>query len=296
MTFRKVIVLGAGAIGSSVGALLSRRNDVTLVGNREHIQTIRLKGLKMSGDLQETFRLKTDTKISSIPKATLIILATKVYDSKEAITRIKNLIREDTTILVLQNGLGNDKIVEEALGRRTKTTRGIATIAAEFMQPGKIRFWNGKIIIGKSSSSDDIISVFEGSGIDTFVSGHIEERIWQKLIVNCVVNPLTAIFRVKNNEIFRNSLEPVRHAIILECLEVAKAEGISIPSDFEEMIERETSKYTNCSSMCQDIIKRKKTEIEYLNGKIVELAKKHGRNVPVNETLTCMIRFLGEEN
>jgi 2-dehydropantoate 2-reductase len=293
--FRKVIILGAGAVGSSVGALLSKKRDVTLVGNREHMKAIRLNGLRISGDINQTYRVETDTRIRRIPAATLVILTTKAYDSAEAVGRIRELAKSDTVILILQNGLGNEKIVEDALRVKANIVRGITTIAAEFLEPGKIRFWNGTVVIGRAACADEIVEVFEGSGIDASVSSPVEEQIWRKLTVNCVVNPLTALFRSKNNEIFNDTLKPVRHRIVTECIEVAEAEGITVLADIEDRIEREASTYTNCSSMCQDIIKGKKTEIDFLNGKIVELAKKHDIEVPVNETLACMIKFLGEK-
>lgn len=161
MSFQKIFVLGAGAIGSCYGALLSRNNDVTLIGNKAHVDAINSSGL-----------------IASISK---------------------------------------------------------------------------------------------------------EER--SKLVVNCVINPLTAILSVRNNEIGADSLKEIRHKIAEECVQVGKAEGISFEPDLERGIDSKILSYTNFFSRPQDILKGKKTEIDFLNGKIVELGKKHGIQTPVNETL-----------
>ena len=85
MNFQKIFVLGAGAVGSSYGALLSRKNDVTLIGRKVHVEAIKTKGLEISGDIQERFFVKAETKIKKIPSDALILLTTKAYDSVKAL-------------------------------------------------------------------------------------------------------------------------------------------------------------------------------------------------------------------
>ena len=296
MSFNKIFILGAGAIGSVYGALLSKRNDVTLVGNKKHVETVNSKGLTITGDINETFHPRAETEIREIPEKTLIILTTKAYDSAAAVRGIKRLLREDTAVLVLQNGLGNEDVVRQVLGANTKVLRGITTMAAEFFEAGKIRFWNGETTVEKSEHSETIAKTFNHCGLKTKISDDIKRDVWNKLVVNCVINPLTAILKVRNNQIITDSLKPIRHEIIRECVEVGKAEGITFPDDLEERIDKETSKYTNFSSMCQDVMKGKRTEIDFLNGKIVELGKKHGIQTKVNAVLVHLIKFLEGEN
>ncbi|RJS69664.1 2-dehydropantoate 2-reductase [Candidatus Bathyarchaeota archaeon] len=296
MSFNKIFILGAGAIGSVYGALLSKRNDVTLVGNKKHVETVNSKGLTITGDINETFHPRAETEIREIPEKTLIILTTKAYDSAAAVRGIKRLLREDTAVLVLQNGLGNEDVVRQVLGANTKVLRGITTMAAEFFEAGKIRFWNGETTVEKSEHSETIAKTFNQCGLKTKISDDIKRDVWNKLVVNCVINPLTAILKVRNNQIITDSLKPIRHEIIRECVEVGKAEGITFPDDLEERIDKEASKYTNFSSMCQDVMKGKRTEIDFLNGKIVELGKKHGIQTKVNAVLVHLIKFLEGEN
>ena len=110
------------------------------------------------------------------------------------------------------------------------------------------------------------------------------------------MNPLTAIFQARNNEIITESLKPIRHGIADECLEVAKAEGIEIEPTIKEMMDATLSNFTNYSSMCQDILKGRKTEIDFLNGKVVELGKSHDIPTPFNELMVASIKFLEERN
>jgi len=297
MSFQKIFILGAGAIGSTYGALLSRRNDVTLIGRKAHINAINKNGITLPGDVNYKFFVKAETVIKEIPNDTLIILTTKAYDVSNAVLSIKPLLREDATILVLQNGLGIEKIVRDMIKDKAQVVRGLVTLAAEFFEPGKIAFWQGQTILESTKTSERIARVFNGCGLKTRISNNMQEEIWKKLIVNCVVNPLTAILQVRNNEIMVDSLKKIRHKIIQECIAVAQVEGIHFESNLEECIERKIAGYTNYSSMCQDIMKGKKTEIDFLNGRIVELGRKHGVPTPVNETLVGLIKFLeGRKN
>jgi len=290
MSFQKIFALGAGAIGSSYGALVSRKNDVTLIGRDSHVQAIKTMGLEISGDIQERFFVKAETRISEIPSNTLILLATKAHDSAQALTQITSLLKNDTVIVILQNGLGNKELVREIVGDKIETVRGLAMIGAEFSEPGKITFWNGETILEQTETSMRIAKLLDESGLKTRVSHRFERELWNKLVVNCVVNPLTAILRVRDNEIVVDALKWVRHGIIDECVTVGKAEGICFDPDLKDAVDKKILQYTNFSSMCQDLMKEKRTEIDFLNGKIVELGRKHHIQTPINEILVSLIK------
>jgi 2-dehydropantoate 2-reductase len=292
MNFNKVFILGAGAIGSVFGAFLSKRNNVTLIGNEDHVKAVNSKGLSISGDINQTFYLDADTEIREIPEKTLVVLATKAHDSAKAVEGIKKLLKNDTVILILQNGLGNEEIIRRIAGDKAKLLRVIATMAAEFFEPGKIRFWSGETIVEKNEDAEEVAEIFEECMLKTRFCRDINSEVWNKLIVNCVVNPLSALFQVKNREIVVDSLRTLRHEVVRECVKVGKAEGITFSENLGEKIDEKISKYTNFSSMCQDIIKGKRTEIDFLNGKVVDLGRKHHIPTPVNEMLVCLIKFM----
>jgi len=294
--FNKIFILGAGAIGSAVGALLSRKNDVTLIGNKAHADAVNSHGLSVLGGAEETFHLRADTQIRKIPQKALIFLATKAYDSESAVKGILNLLREDTVILVLQNGLGNEDIVKLAVNGKVKVLRGITTMAGEFFKAGEVKYWEGETFIESGASSVEVADALNAGGLKASLCKNIRDKIWSKVVVNSVVNPLTAIFRVRNREIGTRALAPVRLQIISECARVGKAERIALPQDLEKCIEREIAGYTNFSSMCQDVMKGNRTEIDFLNGKIVELGRKHHIPTPVNETMVSLIKFLEGNN
>jgi 2-dehydropantoate 2-reductase len=294
--FNRIFVLGAGGIGSVCGALLSENNNVTLIGNKAHMNAIKTNGLAIAGDIKKTFHPEATTKIDNIPHKSLIILTTKTYDSARAISGIRRLLKKDTIILILQNGLGNESIVKQIVSHGTKVLRGVTKMAAEFSKPGRVKFWRGETTIESEDDSAKIAEIFNASGLETRLSENIGTEVWTKLVVNCVVNPLTAILQVKNCRIWGDSLKKVRHDIVKECLKVSTAEGVILPLNLADAIDKRVAGYTNFSSMYQDLVKGKRTEIDFLNGKIVELGRRNHVQTPVNETLVGFIKFLEREN
>jgi 2-dehydropantoate 2-reductase len=292
LSFRKIFVLGAGAIGSSIAAFLSRKNDVTLIGNKAHVDAINSNRLLLKGDFAGRFSVKAETNIKEIPPNSLILLTMKAYDLTQAVTRLKHLLKDDTVILVLQNGVQMKELVQETVKNKTQIVRGLILMAAEFFEPGKIRLWNGEIIVERSEIGERIAELFHESALKTRVSENMLFEEWNKLVVNCVINPLTAILKVRDNEIAVDSLKVIRHKIVEECVQVGNAEGIDFKPDLEREIDRKILSYANYSSMYQDIFKRKKTEIDFLNGIIVKLGKKHGIPTCANETMVGLIKFM----
>jgi len=283
----KIIVLGAGAIGSLYGAKLSKLYDVTLVGRQQHVDKINKNGL---------YKLKAVTEIKKIEDDTLILLATKVHDSKEAIDPIKDLIKKDTIILCLQNGLGSEDIVKEIVGNKCLVLRGITAVGATFIEPGIVQFSNlSYTSIEKSSKSQEIVDNFNECQLKANVSENLKHDIWKKLIVNCMLNPVTAIFKIDNGESADEKLDPLKKAISDECLRVANKEGIKFDFDFVETMNKALKGSKNMSSMFQDLVKGRKTEIKYLNEAVVELGKKYNIQCPVNEGLVLIIKGMEEE-
>ena len=292
----KVIILGAGAIGSLYGAKLSKLNDVTLVGRQEHVDKINKDGLKISGEENTAYRLKATTKIKEIKDNTLIILTTKVIGSKNAIEPIKSLIKKDTIILCLQNGLHSEDAVKKIVKDNCLVLRGITAVGATFLEPGVVQFNNLSYTkIEKSPISKELADNFNKCGLKANVSENLKEDVWKKLIVNCVLNPTSAILRVDNNGLSNEKLNPLKRSIINECLKIAKKDGVIFDIDFVKSINKAVKGSKNLSSMLQDIIKGNKTEIDYLNGAVVELGRKYGIKCPVNEGLVMIIKGM-EQN
>ena len=286
-----IIVLGAGAIGSFYGAKLSKLNDVMLIGRKEHVDCIGKKGLKITGLENKTYRLKAFSEIKEIKGNTLVLLTTKVYDSENAINKIKKYLKKDTTILCMQNGLYSEDAVKKITGKKCTVLRAITNFGAAFLKPGTVGYNSySYTAIEDSERSRDIAENFKKCGLNGYTSRNIKEEIWKKLVFNCVLNPLTAILRIENRGITDEKLNPLKRLIIEECLKVSRKDGIKFNIDFLKTINEEFKSSTNISSMQQDIIKGKRTEIDYLNGAVVKLGRKYGIKCPVNEALAAIIK------
>lgn len=286
-----IIVLGAGAIGSIFGAKLSKLNDVTLIARKKHADSINKYGLRITGLENKTYKIKVATEINEIKENTLILLTTKAQDSEKAISSIKALVRNDTTILCLQNGLYSENIVKKIVGSKCLVLRAVTNFEAAFLKPGIVKYNSySYTAIEMSRKSKEIAENFKQCGLNGYVSKNIKYDMWKKLIFNCALNPVTAILQVENKGIADERLNSLKKLIVDECLEVAKKDGIAFNLDFVETINKVFKNSTNISSMQQDLMKGKMTEIDYLNGAVAKLGRKYGIKCPANEALTAVIK------
>ena len=291
--FTKVIVMGAGAIGSYYGSMLSRKTDVLIIGRRGHVDAVNSRGLVVTGAIEETFNLDASTEASGIPEGSLIILTTKAYAIEEAVRELREFLGSGTAILVLQNGLGNEELVKSLVDPDVDVVRGLASTGVEFLSPGMIEVkLVRETVLPKTAAGEKIGRLFDLCGLDVRLSERMDVEVWRKLTMNCVINPLTAVFRVPNTEIAVEGLREVRRGIVDECIRVAQKEGVILEGDLEEEIAKAAASYSNISSMCQDIMKGRRTEIGFLNGKVAELGRRRGVATPVNDVLTSLIRFM----
>ncbi|MCW3981601.1 MAG: 2-dehydropantoate 2-reductase, partial [Candidatus Bathyarchaeota archaeon] len=253
-------------------------------------------GLFLYGEFEGRYDIKAATEIREIPSNSLVILSTKVTGSETAVKGIKHLLKKDTIVLLVQNGLGIEEIVRNILPHH-EVIRAVVILGAEFLEPGKITGVTlRRVDLEKSRSSQRIAGLLKDCGLVVEISENIAVPAWQKLTANNVLNPLTAILQAKGNQIITDSLKLIRHGIIDECLEVGEAEGIEIDPAIKEMIDVGVSNFYNYSSMAQDIIRKRKTEIDFLNGKIVDLGRRHNIPTPFNALMVALIKFLEERH
>ncbi|MEK6946266.1 MAG: 2-dehydropantoate 2-reductase [Nanoarchaeota archaeon] len=288
-----IIILGAGAIGSFYGAKLSKLNNVILIAKKEHADGINKNGLRMTGLEEGVFRIKADTEIREIKENTLILLTTKAYDSWKAINNIKNKLRKDTIIICLQNGLYSEDIAKKIAGKKCRVLRAITNFGAIFLEPGAVGYKSRSYTsIEESPKSKEIASNFSKCGLNAYASKNIKYDMWKKVVFNCIVNPATAILGIKNGGIADEKLNPLKKLIADECAKVAEKDGIKLDLDFVAETNREFRGSQNISSMQQDLLKGKKTEIDYLNGAVVKLGKRYGIKCPVNNSLVEIIKSM----
>lgn len=287
------IVLGAGAIGSLYGAKLAPRHSVTLIGNAEHVRAINERGLRIEGCEQIHVRVPALDQIRSIAPNTVVLLTTKVTDSVAALGPIADLVREDTTIVCLQNGIGSEAVAREALARRGVVLRGIHHGGALFSAPGRITWMTrGLTVIEPHERSSAIVAALNGAGLEARVGGDMRAEVWRKLVINCVVNPITSITGTRVGGIVTPALDPVKRLVIDECVAVAAAEKVHLKNDFLKHINSYFAPSRNVASMLQDLRRGRPTEMDYLNAAVVSLGAQHGIDCPVNRALSDIIRAM----
>jgi 2-dehydropantoate 2-reductase len=289
----EIIVLGAGAIGSLYGAKLAGKNNVTLVARAQHANTINAEGLRIEGLETLLVRIRAVTALERIEPDTLVLVTTKAADTAAALTPLAALVRDDTTIVSLQNGFDTEKIARRTLGSRVAVLRGITQFGAIFKSPGAIKFMaRGYTLLEKHERSERIAAVLNDADLDCRISPDIARDVWHKLVINCVVNPITAILGSDVGGIANPQLDPLKDLVIKECVAVAASEGLTLDENFQKEISDFFRPSRNIASMLQDLRRGRLTEIDYLNGTVAALGKQRGIDCRVNAALTAIIKAM----
>jgi 2-dehydropantoate 2-reductase len=221
------------------------------------------------------------------------LLTTKVPDNATAIHSVATLLRSDTVVLCLQNGLHGEQTVRSLVGPEVTVIRGLTHCGAIFREPGVIDLKvTGATFLEQSGASEDIARLFSECGLDGRVSASIRVEVWRKLIANCVINPITSITGGEVGSISDALLYPLKQLVINECLAVAAAEGVAIADDMLTFINDTYGPSRNRASMLQDLARGHRTEIDFMNGAIADLGDRHHIPCPANRSLTTLIRYL----
>jgi 2-dehydropantoate 2-reductase len=289
----RIAVLGAGAIGSVYGAKLSTAHDVVLVARREHADEINTHGLTVTGTEERTYRVRAVTALEALAPDALVVLTTKVSDSAAAVASIADLVSGETTILCVQNGLYSEDVAKTALAGRCLVLRAITHFGAIYRTPGVVELKvSASTRIEQSPRSAAIADAFTRCGLNGEVTDRIKDEMWQKVVVNCVINPINAMTRTEVGAIADERLRPLKQLIVDECRRVAAKDGVDLAADFVDQIDRQYAPSRNLSSMQQDLLKARRTEIDFLNGAVVRLGARFGIECPVNQALTMIIKAM----
>src|SRR2546426_954783 len=294
----RIVVLGAGAIGTLYAAKLAAGNAVTLlVRHQEQADAICREGVEITGLEQTNVRIEAATGLDRIEPDTLIVLTTKVYDNAAAVAPMVGLLRPDTVILCLQNGLHGERLVRDVVGDRCAVLRGITEFGVIFVGPGIVTLRAyGPTTIEAGPRSRELAEMFTRCQLRGRVSAGIKHDVWRKLVVNCVINPLTAMTGMEVGWTADERLDPLKRRIVAECLAVAAQDGVVFEGDFTRMINETYGPSRNMSSMYQDLANGKRTEIDQMNGAVVELGLHYGVECPVNAGLVAIIKAMEQQD
>ena len=284
----KIVMLGAGALGSTIGGTLAMGgNDVHFVDMwQEHVDLINKDGLHMTNEKEDWYvRVDARTTADTIGEADLVIVLVKSFATKQAVEQLKqtNVIGKNTLVMSLQNGLGNEETIASVIGSENvisgKTYVGGRLIQAGYISAGVQGKWtyigelNGEI----TDRIQTVCNVFNDAGLLCDVSDNIKGLIWDKLLINVAAGALCGITRLPYGPLYEEDyIKDVAVAAIQEGIQVAKAAGVVLKSEdpqYPWVAASEGLPGTFKTSILQSLELKRPTEIDFINGSIVEWGK-----------------------
>lgn len=298
----KIAIIGAGAMGCLYGAYLARNREKVWLNDvwDEHVNKINACGLSVvSPDESFVALLPATTIVTDMGKADLIIVCLKSYYTAEAALVAETVAKPDSVILTIQNGLGNAEQLAETLGAE-RILVGTTAMGSTILEPGHMMHGGLKkthigCFAGENKRLAEVVNVLNRSGLPTEVADNVQSLLWSKLAIHAGINAVTAITKVTNGEMLTipHALQLAEMAVV-EVQAVAQAAGIPLlyNNPVAEMHAYAHAMQEHRSSMLQDVNNRRKTEVDTINGMVVEHGRRLGIPTPVNETLALAIKTI----
>jgi 2-dehydropantoate 2-reductase len=233
----------------------------------------------------------------------IVILTVKSFDTATAATAAMPMVGTDTVVVPIQNGIGNIETLTSVFGNE-KIIGGMAIFGAILNGPGNVSVTviASETLVGELDGSltsrvNDIVNMLASAGIPSKASDNIIRDIWHKALYNIALNALSAIFQVSYGQIADNpDTRWLADQMIRESFQAANASGqhlgINTADEYLEILWNQKLPPTreHKSSMLQDILRGKKTEIDYINGAVIRLGAKHGIETPYNSAVFRMVK------
>lgn len=287
-----VAIMGAGAVGCYYGAMLALAGHrVVLIGRTAFVEAVTLNGLILEKEGQ---RLVAMVEASSDPAAVAgadwVLVCVKSGDTEQAAREIAPHLSAHCQVFSLQNGVSNAVTLSDILARSVMPVA--VYVASRMNGVGVVRHEGRGDLELSGQHADKIATVLNAAGIQTQVSDDVMGALWTKLVINCAINPLSAITGLPYGEmVAQHGIPQLMEDAAREAVSVAQAEGVTVPdSVFETIRSIMAAMPGQFSSTAQDLMHGKKTEIDFLNGEVVRRAAKHGMDVPINRTLTLLVK------
>lgn len=304
----RILVAGAGAIGSVAGGFLAKAGHaVTLVGRAPHMDAIAARGLRITGIWGEHrvngLRCQTDLANLGAGDFDLILVTVKAFDTPAMAAAIAPLVDSGTLVCSYQNGLGNAEAIAEVIGwERTIGARAIYGVVVRepgwvdvtvIAEPTAIGVYHPATSVARAQA---IAQAMNEAGLPTIYTDRIRTVLWGKVAYNCALNPLSALLDVPygallDTEHTRTIMIEVVHELYAVAASMTVALEPATPGEyvvrlFERLIPPTAAHY---ASMRADFVHKRRTEIDALNGAICRYGLEHGVPCPTNSVLTRLI-------
>lgn len=302
----KIVIVGPGAMGCLFAARLGAAGHEVWLLARTARQAGLLREQGLCIEEEKTvrrmpWRTVTDDA-ARIGRADAVLLCVKAYDTEQALRSVAPCIGAGTTVVTLQNGIGHTDCIAR-FAPPERIVAGTTAHGATRLGEGHVRHaGTGETVIGclhpaARPAAEYMQRIFSEAGILTVIAEDIHAALWGKLIVNAGINPLTAIFKIRNGLILDSpDLQTVMRKAVAEAWTVANRLGIRLPyaDPVSKVLDVCRATAGNISSMHQDILAGRQTEIDYINGAIVHHGRTLGVPTPVNSLLVGLVTAAGQ--
>jgi 2-dehydropantoate 2-reductase len=298
----KICIIGCGAVGSLFAAHLAKTGEAEVWAYdvwREHTSAIRANGLKLSGAADFTARLNATSDSKELPRCDYGIVATKAIHTKSAMAQTAHIFDAKSAVCSVQNGVGNEEIIAEHV---KYVIRGTTFPAGHPIAPGHIGYdIKGDTWIGPFEPSEtpmnkveEMAGLMTRSGMNTIAMTDARGAQWTKLIFNAATNPVGALTLLHHGAAARfQPTNQLFNDLILEGQAVAKKLGIVLHGDPRQLVQKgANAPGKHNASMLQDVLSKRQTEVDFMNGAIVQLGETVGVPVPLNKAMWELIKGL----
>lgn len=298
----KVCIVGCGAIGSLFGAHLARVEGVEVFAFdvwQEHVDAINKNGLKISGAADFTAKIQASTNPDDIPRCDFGLVATKGLFTRSAMEKAAKVFDENSAVCSVQNGIGNEEIIAEHV---KYVIRGTTFPAGHVVEPGHVGYdIAGDTWIGPFEPTNtpfdkvqELAQAITQGGMNTIAMEDARGAQWTKLIFNAATNPVGALTLLHHSAAtFLPPTKELFHALIDEGEAVARALGIELDGDPRKLVMKGAdAPGKHKASMLQDVEAKRPTEVDFMNGAIVQWGEKAGVPTPLNKALLALIKGL----
>lgn len=311
----KILVIGAGAVGIGLASSMRSQNvNVALYARGETAKAIKQNGIERCGLFTHYTFSKDDIEVfesyEEIPEDSFdyVFITSKTTANKDISKKLnenRRILKDNFKIIIFQNGFGND---EPYLRFFTKKEVFSARIITGFARPerhiSEVTVYTEPIQIGSLQNEDasclkEIASMITSSGIECEITDEVDKYLWAKMLYNCALNPLESILNVNYGKLTENeySIEIMNNIIdeIFEVIDKSPYETFWNSSDeykniFYSKLVPDT--YNHYSSTHQDIMNKQKTEIDSLNGKVIQMGELYDVDVNTNKTIYNLIKSI----
>ncbi len=299
--FDNILMVGAGAVGGFFGAHLANHHaNVSFLLRPKTLAAVRDRGLTIRSTAGSfTVHPPAASDPRELPRPDLVILCNKAYDLDEVLAQIGPVLTDRTVILTLQNGVDIEDRIIRALDR-DQVVGGVAFIYSKIVEPGVIEHYKrggvtiGELMGNRSERVQAIAELFKQAALPCRLSDDIRRTKWEKMCWNCVFNPLTVVI---DDRVAKAIDDPdmlrVLHGIVAEVAAVAAGMKVALDDDIADKVVQWTEEIRDIhTSMYDDWKAGRPTEIDSLNGYIVQRGRDLGIPTPVNEALTALVKVI----